>query len=116
MGAGASAAADIEEYEAKFKNTRRLSEIDKKKINQFKLGKNECLSKKLEVLKIDDSLSKEVRAFVEYKLQKIAREVALEAINQAALLIANETGKAHRESYGQKCEEIIRAAKGVNKK
>ena len=90
--------------------------IDKEKIKQFRLKENECLSKKLEVLKIDDTLSKEVRDFVEYKLQKIAREVALEAINQAALLVANETGKAHRGNYGHKCEEITTAAQGINKK
>lgn len=118
MGAGASAAVEIEEYEAKYNNSRALSDVDKQKIQDFRLCRNESLYDRLEVLKIDDTLSKEVREFVEYKLQKIATEVATQAINQAAaLLVVKEKAQRNTGSYGHKCdEEGERVRGGTNKK
>ena len=117
MGAGASAAVEIEEYETKYSKLRTLSDVDKQKIQNFRLGRNESLYDRLEVLKIDDTLSKEVREFVEYKLQKIAREVAAEAINQAAALVLKDKAKRNGGSYGHKCgEERETVREELNKK
>ena len=94
MGAGASAANEIDEYESK---GFILEENEKTFIRSYSFeGKtSRDLKHEFESLKLDTTLSPEMRQFLEYQIEKIAIEVANEAIQCAAQIHQdNERNKA----------------------
>ena len=98
MGSGASSAnVAIEEYESR--QGQKLQEDEKNVIRKYSTeGKSsEILRSEFERLKLDSSISPELRHFIEYQIEKIAADIANHAIQKAAAIHQrNERLKALR--------------------
>ena len=106
MGAGASAAAEIEEFQ--LEQNKRISEEGKHRIRSFALergGDIDAVSRQLnEVLRLNrDDLPTDVKEFLAWELNKIATEIAMSAIQQATSIVMKQNNAS--TSAGEKEDE-----------
>jgi len=106
MGAGASAAAEIEEFQ--LEQNKRISEEGKHRIRSFALergGDIDAVSRQLnEVLRLNrDDLPTDVKEFLAWELNKIATEIAMSAIQQATSIVMKQNNAS--TSPGEKEDE-----------